>query len=566
MLNIQSLHEILFERVEEERENSLKSDREFLFVLRKSDKGKRLQNRYWFYGNDEHIALSFWNGFDSKNRTPNIYFEIKKDGITKLNISTRDSIDKSKIIEQFFVKPLELERKNEYYFSKTYKSVDYLDSFDKFLRNDKVIIDNIIGEAKWLTSEEDQTNQIKFLDKDEFITDYNNVIEYRNKQGLKYLPVSVTAINITNFDPITDAGISKIPKSCPFIFLVGENGSGKTSILKAIAVALSNPDLLIDLPLPNSPWLINYSINIKNKIIRHKKDFTLGEKKALIIPFAAYGPTRLITDLRENRQVLNEFGKDKRTQLYSLFFPDGILKDIHRWLIQGKEEILSNKLSKSELNNRYTLIVRMLIEIIPNVYDIREIDFNSKKEVLYYEEDIENKRFEKGVSFEHLSSGIKSLLAFLGDMMLRLFEQQNDISDPAKLEGIVLIDEIDIHLHPIWQKRLPQILCEYFPRIQFIATTHSPIPLLGAPRNSLIYKTFRVVGQDVVISPLDKIDFTRLLPNSLFTSSIFDLTDITSVEIEDSNQVRTEDSIDEIKITSKIRQQLKDISDKLKDN
>jgi predicted ATP-binding protein involved in virulence len=70
----------------------------------------------------------------------------------------------------------------------------------------------------------------------------------------------------------------------------------------------------------------------------------------------------------------------------------------------------------------------------------------------------------------------------IGDMMLCLFEQQIEVVDPAELAGIVLIDEIDIHLHPKWQKRVPEILHENFPKVQFIVSTHSPIPLLGALR------------------------------------------------------------------------------------
>lgn len=71
------------------------------------------------------------------------------------------------------------------------------------------------------------------------------------------------------------------------------------------------------------------------------------------------------------------------------------------------------------------------------------------------------------------------------------------------LAGIVLIDEIDIHLHPKWQKRVPLILAENFPKLQFIVTTHSPIPLLGAPKGSRIYVVNRKVKEGISIERMD---------------------------------------------------------------
>jgi predicted ATP-binding protein involved in virulence len=53
------------------------------------------------------------------------------------------------------------------------------------------------------------------------------------------------------------------------------------------------------------------------------------------------------------------------------------------------------------------------------------------------------------------------------------------------LPGVVLIDEIDAHLHPTWQRRVGQWFCQYFPKLQFVVTTHSPLICQGAERGSV---------------------------------------------------------------------------------
>lgn len=73
-----------------------------------------------------------------------------------------------------------------------------------------------------------------------------------------------------------------------------------------------------------------------------------------------------------------------------------------------------------------------------------------------------------------MSDGEKGLLALVGDMARRLMQLNPDMQNPLEGTGIVLIDEIDLHLHPQWQRTLIPGLVKTFPNIQFILTTHSP--------------------------------------------------------------------------------------------
>ena len=80
----------------------------------------------------------------------------------------------------------------------------------------------------------------------------------------------------------------------------------------------------------------------------------------------------------------------------------------------------------------------------------------------------------KEIRVDMLSDGKKCTLALLGDLARRLVLANPDAENPLEGSGIVLIDEIELHMHPSWQRRILHILREVFPNIQFIVTTHSP--------------------------------------------------------------------------------------------
>ena len=73
-----------------------------------------------------------------------------------------------------------------------------------------------------------------------------------------------------------------------------------------------------------------------------------------------------------------------------------------------------------------------------------------------------------------LSDGEKCTLALVGDLARRLAMANPDLKNPLEAAGVVLIDEIDLHMHPGWQRRVVPALSEAFPNCQFILTTHSP--------------------------------------------------------------------------------------------
>ncbi len=120
-----------------------------------------------------------------------------------------------------------------------------------------------------------------------------------------------------------------------------------------------------------------------------------------------------------------------------------------------------------------------------------------------------------------LSSGEKMLFALVADIGRRLITANPNSKNPLEDgTGIVLIDEIDLHLHPLWQRRVVSKLLEIFPKVQFVATSHSAEVLKGLDRKHLrIIKNRQIIsvvpfikGRDTNSILLDAFDVSEYTP------------------------------------------------------
>jgi len=98
------------------------------------------------------------------------------------------------------------------------------------------------------------------------------------------------------------------------------------------------------------------------------------------------------------------------------------------------------------------------------------------------------------LNINQLSSGEKTLLALVADLARRLAIANPHRENPLIGNGVVLIDEVDLHLHPRWQRKVVPQLQKTFPNCQFIVTTHSPLVLSSVPhKNVIILEDFQAV-------------------------------------------------------------------------
>ena len=105
------------------------------------------------------------------------------------------------------------------------------------------------------------------------------------------------------------------------------------------------------------------------------------------------------------------------------------------------------------------------------------------------------------LSVLQLSQGEKSLLALVADIARRLVLLNPSLADPCQGVGIVMIDEIDLHLHPIWQQNIISKLSSVFPNVQFLITTHSPQVLSTVSRDCIRILEVNEVGVGVANIP-----------------------------------------------------------------
>lgn len=169
-----------------------------------------------------------------------------------------------------------------------------------------------------------------------------------------------------------------------------------------------------------------------------------------------------------------------------------------REIISDKNQLLQEVMKKrvngiGSQENRIIHYIKLAIKkFLPEIRDI------SLKYTLNDIQLILNKGGED-ISAQQLSQGEKSLLSLIGDLTRRLVMLNPSRDNPLNGDGIVLIDEIDLHLHPAWQQTVVLNLQATFPNLQFILTTHSPQVLSTVNSDSIrVLKT-----RDQYVNPDD---------------------------------------------------------------
>ena len=124
------------------------------------------------------------------------------------------------------------------------------------------------------------------------------------------------------------------------------------------------------------------------------------------------------------------------------------------------------------------------------------------------------------VPISALSLGYQTVAALAVDLAWKLFERYPKSGDPLQQPAIVLIDEIDLHLHPVWQRSIKKTLGEFFPQIQFVATAHSPLMAQSFLEDNIV--VLKRKGDHVEIES-DPAVISRWRLDEIITSDLFGL-------------------------------------------
>ena len=385
---------------------------------------------------------------------------------------------------------------------------------DSFLKTIKVYINNY----DLLTKSNDDM-QLKLLDeKLDFIrrhypylsgyesnikADINFIVKHKetffeSTNSVKDLPYVVSdslepldSVNIENFYSIENITLSNL-KEKKEIYIVGENGDGKTLLLQAIAISLVgiNQGKIFDLVKEEGDATF-LAEDAEGNRFRNKTN-----QGVIYNHLLAYGASRnSFCQIEEDKSgYLTLF-----SNAYDLKSPTKWLHDLDYSEKSAKMGVIRVEKAKNLL--KYLLNSNIQIDIIP------------PNQVVFTEKGSE-------VSFEQLSAGYKGVITIICDLIARLSERQN-VEEIANFQGIVLIDEIELHLHPKWQYSFMQKLRETFPLIQFIVTTHSPTVLLGAGMESVYYQIYKE-NSEVKISEQREVknDFLNDIQSSIFNFDV----------------------------------------------
>jgi len=586
MEGIQKIHEEVFNLLKNEHEKNPG----FLFTMRKTNRYNRLEKGYWFLGNDKYLSVSFWSGMDWMNKTSNMYFQINNDKSCYFYFTAKDSYHKLEFAKKKVV-PLfdNLENigvesiyNNNKVFCVKFREGKYIENFKSFLVEIKPKIDSLLkefesdyeGQVQYsqehfkkygtkyeFTERDDNYRPLGFLDVSEFQESLIRINKYRQSlflnevEGNKFY---LKRIEINKVGDIRNKLTIDLPKNASWIFLTGENGCGKTTILRAIT-AIFNREIIIS---------SKYSLFSKISEIKFNTHSTNPNDDP--IAFAAYGPSRLISTSCKSFLDDNLFN-EKTKPWYSIFHPDGILfgfEELQR-IYKDDPKKLDNIISFLEemFNQKDNMLDSSASndssgELLPQIAEVNFKKFITEGKILYKEKDNENIPYEDYHSFEELASGVRSLLALIADLLIKLIERNLDEPDPANFKAVVLIDEIDIHFHPSMQKKIVEILSGSFPKVQFIVTTHSPVTLLGAPKNSVFYKISRTVEKGIYAEMID-IDISDLLPNSILSSPIFSFHELFPISHNKLKKIRTENFFEDILKNDKLKEYLKNVANNL---
>jgi predicted ATP-binding protein involved in virulence len=233
----------------------------------------------------------------------------------------------------------------------------------------------------------------------------------------------------------------------------------------------------------NSKCHVYSSIFIESKTAYYEREinkwgFVLGEQYSLDeyckiggLIIYGYGTSRKMgsTSLSEN---------ENQDNTESLFNDNVTLTNTEEWLLQT---YFAEKLDKPNAKETLARIKEVLISgILPDVQDFR---FDTTPDFKGF---VEIKTDYGWVKLRELGYGYQVTLAWIVDLAKKLFERYPQSKNPLHEPAIVLIDEIDLHLHPEWQRKIIKFLSEQFPKTQFIATTHSPLIVQSAENINLV--------------------------------------------------------------------------------
>lgn len=258
-----------------------------------------------------------------------------------------------------------------------------------------------------------------------------------------------------------------------------------------------------------------------------------------------YGATRILGE--------TAIASDPSPNSESLFAEHIPLINAEEWLLQLDYSARFSSDGNSIARQRFEKVKTLLLEILPEVKDLRVEAPKDKigRPYIVFETSLGE------VELRHLNLGYKAMLVWLVDLSYRLFTRYQDAENPLAEPAIVLIDEIDLHLHPKWQRKVFDMLSKCFPATQFIVTAHSPLIVQAAPEDANLVLLKNVNGKIEIDQSIDGVRNWRI--DQILSSELFEVLPRNN-DIEEKLKRRTELFKKQDKLTLEERKELDELN------
>jgi predicted ATP-binding protein involved in virulence len=369
--------------------------------------------------------------------------------------------------------------------------------------------------------------------------------------------MNILNLKIKNFKGIKEQELTLNGNSSVFF---GINGAGKSTILRSINIFYSRivqkivegrykqtinlvsedirfgeskAEIEVNMYLSNGKNGFNYKYKrsyernwkngTKNRILHNPKDFEnitnkfkdlfLSDEKANMPIFVNYGVHRAVLEipLRTRKEhsfdKLSAFEKSVENKIdFRTFF---------EWF--RNQEDYENEI-KANSDQDYIDIalesVRQAIYLMLNGFSNLKVKRSPLRMTI--------SKGNTTLEISQLSDGEKCTIALIGDLARRLALANPSLENPLEGKGVVLIDEIELHMHPSWQRKIIPTLVEIFPKIQFVITTHSP-QVLGEIDEKINVFEIQQVNNTLSINKIKSLvawDSNLILEELMGTSSL----------------------------------------------
>lgn len=360
---------------------------------------------------------------------------------------------------------------------------------------------------------------------------------------------SITLRNIRSINELT-LDFSHGDAVRPWTYLLGENGCGKSTVLKSIGFVMAGGDAAVDLIGEQDSWI---RLGQEEASIEARFQTADGSMRSASYRFRRGGNTRDF--LYENRESMNQLdraieksarnyfvvgygvnryggspdedgsisrGRGRRSYspragaVSSLFNLDTQLISLESWAMD---------LDYRRGEQAMSPVKHALDNLLPDV-TFSHID-RDRRQLIFHTVDGD-------LPLSALSDGYQAIATWCGDLFFQITETFEDYSDPLRARGLLLIDEIDLHLHPIWQRELVSFIRNTLPNIQVVVTTHSPLTVHQAGENEL-FVVRRTPGEGSRIEAFGGAP-NRLMLHQLIQSPLFGLETLDSPVVEKMRQ------------------------------